>query len=69
MEVLLKLNFPIDSKIDNGLWYKEKEQRNSHVLQDFIILAYLAMYVEISHQDICLKTSIMVIYTITLSNQ
>ena len=36
MEGLLKLNFPIDSKIDNGLWYKQKEQKNSHVMQDFI---------------------------------
>ena len=35
-EGLLKLNLPIDSKIDNGLWYKQKEQKNSHVMQDFI---------------------------------
>ena len=25
VEGLLKLNLPIDSKIDNGLWYKQKE--------------------------------------------
>ena len=36
MEGLLKLNFPIDSKIDNGLCCKQKEQKNSHVIQDFI---------------------------------
>ena len=36
MEGLLKLNLPIDSKIDNGLWCKQKEQKNSHVMQDFI---------------------------------
>ena len=31
-----KLNLAIDSKIDDGLWYKQKEQKNSHVMQDFI---------------------------------
>ena len=36
VEGLLKLNLPIDSKIDNGLCYKQKEQKNSHVIQDFI---------------------------------
>ena len=36
VEGLLKLNLPIDSKIDNGLWYKQKEQKNSHIIQDFI---------------------------------
>ena len=32
---MLKLNLPIDSKIVNGLWYKQKEKKNSHVMQDF----------------------------------
>ena len=36
VEGLLKLNLPIDSKIDNGLWYKQKEQKNRHVMQNFI---------------------------------
>ena len=36
MKGLLKLNLPIVSKIDNGLWYKQKEQKNSHVMQDLI---------------------------------
>ena len=36
MEGLLKLNLSVDSKIDNGLWYKQKKQKNSHVMQDFI---------------------------------
>ena len=36
MEGLLKLNLPINSKIDNALWYKQKEQKNSHVMQGFI---------------------------------
>ena len=35
MEGLLKLNLPIDSKID-VLWCKQKEQKNSHAMQDFI---------------------------------
>ena len=35
-EGLLKLNLSIDSKIGKGLRYKEKEQKNSHVIQDFI---------------------------------
>ena len=26
-EGLLKLNLPIDSRIDNGFWYKPKEQK------------------------------------------
>ena len=69
VEGLLKLNLPIDSKIDNGLWYKQKEQKNSHVMQDFIEIRILAMAGEISHQEIYLKISIMVIYTITLLNQ
>ena len=33
VEGRLKLNLPIDSKIDNGLWYIKKEQKNSHVMQ------------------------------------
>ena len=66
---LLKLNLPIDLKIDNGLWYKQKEQKNSHVMQDSIEIRILAMAGDISHQEICLKISIMVIYTITLLNQ
>ena len=33
----LKPNLPIDLKIDNdGLWYKHKQQKNSHVMLDFI---------------------------------
>ena len=38
MEVLLELNLLIDSKIDNndGLCYKQKDQKNSHVIQNFI---------------------------------
>ena len=36
VEGLLKLNLPIDSKIDNGLWYKQKKQKNSHVMLYFI---------------------------------
>ena len=35
MEGLLKLNLPIDSKINDDLWYKQKEQKNSHVNQNF----------------------------------
>ena len=33
VEGRLKLNLPIDLKIDNGLWYIKKEQKNSHVMQ------------------------------------
>ena len=36
VEGLLKLNLPIDLKIDDGLWHNQKEQKNSHVMQDFI---------------------------------
>ena len=33
---MLKLTLPIDSKIDNDLWYKQKEQKNNLAMQDFI---------------------------------
>ena len=33
---MLKLILPIDSKIDNDLWYKQKEQKNNLAMQDFI---------------------------------
>ena len=34
VEGLLKLNLPIDSKIYNGLWYKQKEQKNVSIPGD-----------------------------------
>ena len=33
---MLKLILPIDSKIDNDLLYKQKEQKNNLAMQDFI---------------------------------
>ena len=35
VEGLLKLNLPIDSKIDDSLCYKQKQQKNSHIMQRF----------------------------------
>ena len=66
---MLKLTLPIDSKIDNDLWYKQKEQKNNLAMQDFIEISTADNdWGEFPSRSLSQSFSYG-IYTITLLNQ